>query len=44
MLTKKEIAEMYRLMKKVHRLKTSRKEALRYLDLSRRDDRFRKTA
>lgn len=44
MLTSKERAEMYRLMKLVHRLKATRKQAHRYLDLSRRDDRFRKAA
>jgi hypothetical protein len=41
-LTNKEITEMYRLMKKVHRLTATLKETLRYLDLSRRDSRFTK--
>ncbi len=36
MLTKKESAEMYRLMKLVHRLKATRREQERYQDLSRR--------
>ena len=37
-LTAKEKAEMYRLMRRVHRLKATRTEQSRYMVLSRQDD------
>jgi hypothetical protein len=36
-MTKKETAEMYRLMKRIHRLKATRKEQSRYMALCRQE-------
>lgn len=36
MLTQKEKAEMYRLMRRVHSLKATRREQQRYRELSKR--------
>jgi hypothetical protein len=43
-MTKRETAEMYRLMRRVHRLTATRRELDRYMELSRKDSYERKVS